>query len=120
MRRILIVEDDVDMQQIYRAMFNGDKDYAVEVTGDAAAGLKRLRQEKFDLIILDIIMEPMSGDSFFVHMRNDAKLKHFPVLVISILKQDTLHFLETLGNFHYLQKPITREDLLRKIDEILS
>lgn len=120
MKKILIVEDDKDMQQIYEAMFNHDKEYAIEIMGDAAAALKHLRSEKVDLVILDIIMEPMSGDSFFVHARNDVRMKHIPILAISILKQDTLHFLETLGNFYYLQKPITKEKLFHKIEEILG
>jgi CheY-like chemotaxis protein len=108
------------MQQIYEAMFNDDGKYEVEIIGDAAAALKRLKAGKFDLVVLDIIMEPMSGDSFFVHARNDVKLKHIPILAVSILKQDTLHFLETLGNFHYLQKPITKEGLFKKMEEILT
>lgn len=120
MRKILIVEDDKDMQEIYRTMFEGNADYAVEATTDASAALKRLRTEKFDLVILDIIMEPMGGDSFFVHVRNDSRMRKVPILAVSVLKRDTLHFLETLGNFYYLQKPITREALFAKIAEILN
>ena len=120
MRKILIVEDDKDMQEIYRVLFNDGGKYEIVIVGDANVALKKADAGKFDLIIHDIIMEPMPGDSFFVHARNNAKLKHVPILVVSILKQDTRHFLETLGNFHYLQKPITRESLLKKIEEILS
>lgn len=120
MKKILIVEDDKDMQQIYAAMFSNDGMYSIEIMGEAAGALKRLKTEKFDLVILDIIMEPMSGDSFFVHARNDVKMKHVPILAVSILRQDTLHFLETLGNFYYLQKPITKESLFKKIGEIVN
>lgn len=120
MIKILIVEDDKDMQEIYRGMFAKAEQCSIEILGDAQAALKRLKEEKFDLVILDIIMEPMSGDSFFVHVRNEVKIKNIPILVISILKKDTLNFLETLGNFHYLQKPITKASLLEKIDLILK
>jgi len=120
MKKILIVEDDKDMQEIYRNMFNGDGKYEVMLCGDSTWALAEVKKERFDLIVLDIIMEPMSGDSFFVHARNDAKVKSTPILVISILKKDTLQFLETLGNFHYLQKPITKAELYKKIDEILK
>ncbi len=120
MKKILIVEDDKDMQDIYQSMFSDRPEYGIEVTADAQGALKRLRGEKFDLVILDIIMEPMSGDSFLVHARNDAKLKRLPILTVSVLKKDTLNFLETLGNFYYLQKPIAKEDLFRTIEEILA
>ena len=120
MKRILIVEDDVDMQEIYKSMFAREDQYSIEISGDAELALKKLKQEKFDMAILDIIMEPMSGDSFFVHVRNEVKTKSVPILVISVLKKDTLNFLETLGNFHYLQKPITKSALLDKIRSILK
>lgn len=120
MKKILIVEDDVDMQEIYKGMFVKEEEYSIEILGDAQDALKRLKMEKFDLAILDIIMEPMSGDSFFVHARNEVKIKSIPILVISILKKDTLNFLETLGNFYYLQKPITKSALLDKIKSILA
>lgn len=119
MKKILIVEDDRDMQEIYRGMFAKEAEYSIEVIGDAQTAFKRLKEGKFDMAILDIIMEPMSGDSFFVHVRNEVKIKNTPILVVSILKKDTLNFLETLGNFYYLQKPITKSGLLDKVSSIL-
>ncbi len=119
MKRILIVEDDSDMQEIYRSMFSKEDEYSIDIMEDAQAALKKLKQDKYDMAILDIIMEPMSGDSFFVHARNEIAIKNIPILVVSVLKKDTLNFLSTLGNFHYIQKPITKQDLLGKIRKIL-
>lgn len=120
MRKIMIVEDDKDMQAMYKVMFDREPQYSVEIFGNAEEALEKLKKHKFDLVILDIIMEPMTGDSFFVHARNDVKIRRIPILVVSVLKKDTLDFLETLGNFFYLQKPITKTDMLEKIGSILK
>lgn len=120
MKRIMIVEDDKDMQEIYRVMFDRESNYSMAIFEDAEEALKHLREEKFDLVVLDIIMEPMTGDSFFVHARNDVKMRRIPIIVVSVLKKNTLEFLATLGNFHYLQKPITKTELFAKIDSILK
>ena len=118
MRHILIVEDDKDMQEIYRSMFDGEKEYSAEIMGDAEKAFEALKKNNFRAVVLDIIMEPMSGDSFFVHVRNDKKTKNITIVVVSILKQDTLEFLEKLGGFSYLQKPITKERLLKKLEAV--
>lgn len=118
MRKILVVEDDRDMQEIYRSMFEGEKDYRVDIEGDAARALERVKKNGYAAVVLDIIMEPMSGDSFYVHMRNDSKTRNIPIVVVSILKQDTLEFLEKLGGFSYLQKPITKEKLLKRLNAV--
>lgn len=118
MRKILVVEDDLDMQEIYRSMFEGEKDYQVEIEGDAEKALEKVKKNGYKAVVLDIIMEPMSGDSFYVHIRNNSKTRNLPIIVVSILKQDTLEFLEKLGGFSYLQKPITKEKLLKKLDAV--
>ena len=116
MKRILIVEDDKDMQEIYRDIFKGEEaKYSIDIEGDAEQALQRIEKEAFDLVILDIIMEPMSGDSFLVHLRNRPKTKKVPVIVVSILKDQTLAALKQLGNVYFFQKPITKEKILAKV-----
>lgn len=121
MRQILIVEDEKDMQEIYRDMFSDQaEEYEIDIESNAAAALRRLKERTFDLIILDIIMEPMSGDSFFVHVRDDIKTMNLPILVASVLKPDLLEQLKKMDHVYFLQKPITKEQLLEKINDILT
>jgi CheY-like chemotaxis protein len=119
MKRLLIVEDDSGMQEIYRDIFGEAEDrYAYEIVGSAEQGLKRLGESGFDLIILDIIMQPLAGDSFFVYVRENLKLRHVPIIVVSVLDPQLLENLKTMKNVGFLQKPIARARLIEKIREM--
>lgn len=119
MKRILIVEDDPDMQAIYKFMFNNETHkYAIQITGDAARALRAIRQKHFDLIISDIIMRDMSDRSFPAQVRQEER-NNAPVLVVSVLNPDMLGQLKKMHRVYFLQKPITREKLLKKINSIL-
>lgn len=120
LRKILIVEDDKDMQEIYRDIFRDESNYEIELESDPLDGLKKTKQKAYDLIILDIIMDPIPGDSFFVYLRDEDKIKHIPILVVSILGEDSLELLKRLGQTDFLKKPIKKEELMKKINKILS
>ncbi len=130
MKNILILEDDKDMQGMYKIFFSDqEKKYTIEIENDATVALKRLKEKPFDLIILDIIMEPMFGDSFFLYLRSDEGTMRIPVLVVSVLSPDTLGRLKKIDNvdavnkpvrLSFLQKPITKQQLLKEIDKMLS
>ena len=119
LKKILIVEDNKDMRMMYKIFFSGYEDkYSIDIEDKGIVALERLRKKDYDLIILDIIMQPMSGDTFFVQVRSYEKTKTVPVLVISVLNPDTLSYLRRINHIEFLQKPVTEEQLLSKIDEI--
>jgi CheY-like chemotaxis protein len=119
MKRILIVDDDADMQAIYKFMFKDEaQKYALQITGDTTRALKSVGQQRFDLIISDIIMADMSGGSFLSRARQEGR-NGVPILVVSVLNPDMLSKLKKMRSVYFLQKPITREQLLNKIDRIL-
>jgi DNA-binding response OmpR family regulator len=118
----LIVEDDEDMLEIYRGLFKNKSDrYEIETVTDARLGFKKLEEAKYDLVILDIIMEPMPGDTFFLCVRNDDRVKDIPVLVVSVLDpEDLSRQFNRVNHADYLQKPITEEQLFNKIENITA
>jgi len=109
--RVLVIEDNQDMLDIYRHMFSDEPGYRVEFTSDAMMGLGMLEKESFDLIVLDIVMEPLSGESFFVYLRGNEKTMKVPVVVVSVLDPSSLTALEKLNHTIILQKPVRKEDL---------
>ena len=121
-KRILIVEDDEDMLEIYRNMFDKKKDkYQIETVTDARLGFKKLEEGEFDLVILDIIMEPMPGDTFFLCVRNDKKLRNVPVIVVSVLDpNDMIGQFKKVNHVGFLQKPITEDQLFEKVDQFAA
>lgn len=120
MKRIMIVDDDQSMRNIYRDIFDKYRqDYSIEIFPDPRKAFKMLKEEKFDLVITDIIMEPMDGETFFVTISNDSGLRNLPVLVVTVLSRDELdqHFNKKTAEF--LQKPFSELELLSKLQELI-
>lgn len=123
MKNILIVEDDKAMHEIYRDIFEGhEKDYNLSFAINPREALKKLRKEEdIDLVILDIIMEPSSGEEVYLRLRQDKELapKRIPVIVVSVIKKDDLLGLAKHNNLIILEKPIRKDAFLRKIGQVL-
>jgi len=120
LKHILIVEDDNEMQEMYKMIFSEYKNkYKVEFETKANAALERIKKKDYDLIILDIIMEPMPGDSFFVYARGMAKTAEVPILIVSVLNPHTLRTLKEINHVEFLQKPITPTGLIEKIKQMI-
>ncbi len=121
LKQILIVEDNEDMQHMYRMFFSGHEDeYSISIEGDPEQALKMISENEYDLVVLDIIMEPLPGDIIFTCMRAYKKTLFMPVLVVSVLDHEMFEHLKKMKNINFLKKPITEEQLLSKIKEILG
>ncbi|MFH1878786.1 MAG: response regulator [Candidatus Omnitrophota bacterium] len=121
MRNILIVEDALDMQFIYRRMFEAvETEYKIEMEKDGKKAFKRLKTGSFDLVILDILMEPMDGEEFYRMVRNDPEISGVNILIVSVLPPDRLEDLTKFGKVYCLQKPVTGEQLFAEIDAMLK
>jgi DNA-binding NtrC family response regulator len=57
--KILIVDDNEDMLELYAGMFRDEERFSIDMMSDAMKALRRLGEKDYDLIILDIIMEPL-------------------------------------------------------------
>ncbi|MBN1282933.1 MAG: response regulator [Proteobacteria bacterium] len=115
-KRILIVEDSKDMREIYRTFFkNHSGEYAIEIEGDAQAALQRIKNTSPDLIVLDIIMEPMTGEAFLVHARHNKTTQDTPIVIVSVLSESILKGISRHKNLEFLQKPITEVQLMGAI-----
>jgi len=118
--RILIVDDNEEMLRIYESMFAGEEAYEIELMQDAMQALRRLGEDDYDLIILDIIMEPLGGESFFVYLRSDERTMHIPVIAVTVLEPEMLDTIRKVDNSMVLQKPIRKEDLMSSIERCLE
>lgn len=81
---ILLVEDDPILSNMYNAKFQ-IAGFDVLIAEDGEIGLKMALEEKYDLIILDIMMPKLSGTDLLTQLRETEKGKTMPVIVITNL-----------------------------------
>jgi len=106
------------MHEIYKDMLDKDKFNITSVYKPLKAlSLIQEEKRKFDLILLDILMEDylFDGRTFFVQLREVLR-DRTPVIIISVLNEDQVDDLKFINDVGYLRKPIEQEELLNAID----
>ena len=79
---ILVVDDDPTVIELYKRMF---KNYGLDVlvARDGDKGLKMIKEQKPDFVILDIRMPKLDGIEVMKEVRKDASVKDTPVLILT-------------------------------------
>ncbi len=78
--------------------------------------LSKLEQEKPDLIILDMILNMMNGDTFFLYLKSMPEYKDIPVIIISSQSKREYENLRDIDpNLMFLDKTVARERLIEEI-----
>ena len=118
--RILIVEDDLELQELYTMMLDGvDCELVRALDGEQA--LQKLADPLPDLVILDILLDKVMGDEVFAQMRQVPRYAGIPVIVVSVLSADRCEDLMTMdGRTFFLRKPFRRENLLEVVRKALA
>ena len=81
-KKILFIEDEEILLTLLQKKLTNEG-YEVFIARDGKQGLKKIREELPDLVLLDILMPKMSGFEVMEEMNKDAKIKKIPVIVIS-------------------------------------
>lgn len=114
-KTILIVEDEKAFQDLYTVMLEGT-DYNIVRAYDADQAMTKLEEQKPDLIILDILLDLVTGDSFFLHLKQAHEYAEIPVIIASSFSSITYkHLQEKDPELVFLEKPFTKETLLETI-----
>lgn len=119
--KVLVVEDSPTMRQLISFTLKRLEGVEIVEANDGVDGLKKLSGEKFDLILTDINMPIMDGLKLVSLIKNDAKNKDIPVVVITTEggKEDRDRAL-SLGANSYITKPIHSSALLSETRKLLD
>ena len=82
MKKILIIEDDQIVANIYRNKFSIEG-FLVEIAHDGVAGLETIRHFKPDAVVLDLMLPKMTGVDLMKKVRGDADFQKLPIIVFS-------------------------------------
>jgi CheY-like chemotaxis protein len=88
---------------------------------DAENGLEQVRQEKPDLVFLDIVLPGMNGFAALRTMRHDPSMQHIPVVMISGNEQATEEFYaKRIGADDFMKKPFSRFEVFARINNLIE
>src|SRR5688572_32927304 len=119
--RVLVVDDFATMVRIVRKLLGHLGFQHVDDASDGRAALKKLRQEKYDLVICDWNMEPMTGYDLLQQVRADRNLSTMPFIMITAeSKTENVIAAKRAGVSNYIVKPFNAETLKAKIDAVFE
>ena len=103
---LLVVDDNEDNRYTLTRRLKREGYTNLKTANDGKQALELLRGQKFDLMLLDIMMPEMNGYEVLQHLKADADLRHLPVIMISAVGEveSVVRCIE-LGAEDYLPKP---------------
>lgn len=120
-KKILIIEDDKTLSRLYEKHLKS-KGYETTVAFDGEEGLKKVKEAKPDLILLDIVMPKLDGISVLKILKKDSATNKIPVIMLTVLeKTESVSEALQAGITHYLIKSnYSLDELGHKVEEILK
>jgi twitching motility two-component system response regulator PilG len=121
MAQTILVIDDSKTVRYQITRFLQDAGFETLNASDPYEAIKLLVQHQPDLILCDIVMPGMDGYEMLSFVRNNARLAHIPVIIVSSRDADwDQEKADLLGADGYLIKPVDRDDLLTKVNHHLN
>ena len=118
---ILVVDDYRTMVRIIRNLLRQIGFEDVDEASDGTEALEKLRENKYELIISDWNMEPMTGYDLLQEVRADSQLSKTPFIMITAeSKADNVIAAKQAGVSNYIVKPFNAATLKAKIQSVLG
>jgi len=120
-KKILIIEDDDFLSRMYVAKLEMEG-YGLLTAADGEKGLRLIKKEKPDLILLDLLLPKMDGFTVLEKINQDDSLKQIPVIVLTNLSQKSdIDRCFALGADDYLIKAhFVPSEVIKKINRFLE
>jgi len=117
-KKILIVEDDLDIRIMMEYILR--EDYDLVLCGDGRSGIDKAVEERPDLILLDIYMPGISGLEVCKAVRDNSEISSTPIILLTAgaLKEEVSEGY-AIGADDYIFKPFEPGELIERIEKLL-
>lgn len=121
MKKVLVVEDDQFLANAYKLKLS-KSGYEVIIASDGAEALEFIKQDRPDIVLLDLIMPNVDGFACLEAMQADENLKTIPVVIASNLGQnEDIERAKSLGAVDFIIKSnVSIEEIVEKVRSIVS
>lgn len=120
-KRVLVVDDSPTVREMQRKLL-ADHGYRVDVAADGVEGWNAVRATDYDLLITDVDMPRMDGIALIAAIRQDARLKPLPVLVLSYKDrpQDRMRGMGAGADYYLTKGGFHDETLLQAVSDLIG
>jgi len=124
--KILLIDDDLDFLEATETILKSNSSYEVIIATDGNIGLQMAKDEKPDLILLDVIMPVEDGFTAAKKLKSDHQLQDIPVVLLTSFSQRVgetnlaVRQGMDLEVEDYIEKPVSPQELLRKVEKLLQ
>jgi two-component system phosphate regulon response regulator PhoB len=129
MKKVLVVDDDADVTKLVSKLVER-AGYEAVVARNGVEGMGKVREERPDLIILDVLMPKQSGIRMYRELKTDELFKDIPVIMLSaIAPKSFFRSQQVLDEFRgqsvpqpeaYMEKPEEPEELVALMQKLLG
>lgn len=118
--KILIIEDDKFLRESMSQKLIEEK-YEVFTSVDGEEGIKKIKEEKPDMVLLDLILPGIDGFEVLTKMKEDTSISNIPVIILSNLgqKEDIERGLKLGAKDYMIKAHFTPGEIIEKIKSIL-
>lgn len=120
-RDVLVVDDDAEMRRVVELVLT-DAGYRVRTAPDGRSALAAIEQRPPDLLVADILMPNMDGFRLVQALQRQARTRRIPLLVLTVLDltQGERTLLRLGPTAHLAKGPLLREQVVRRVKELLG
>jgi len=120
MKRILLVDDESDVCFVLEKVL-GEYGFAVDSYENPKLALEKFKSHSYDLVILDIKMPELNGFALYREIKRLDKKVKVCFLTAAEKYHDTYSdIFSSLPNKYFIRKPIQNEELMARINEIIT
>jgi len=120
MNKILIIEDDKILLEMYQDKFAHEK-FEVQTASEGQEGIEKMTSFQPNVVLLDLIMPKMSGFEFLKLVKADQSLSHIPIIVLTNIYADAEDLVKNWGVKYFLLKSnYTPETIVTRVKETLE
>lgn len=120
-KKLLLIEDKEDLCALLKFNIECSGRYEVIIAMDGEDGLKKAKEAKPHLIILDLGLPKLSGEEVCKKVRSDENIGKTPIIMATAKGSEADRIIgKVIGADSYISKPFEIEELLNEIDKLLE
>jgi len=120
---VLVIDDSKFIRDTVRRILRSVGVSKIRMAPNGMVGLKMVSQDRFDVVLCDLSMEPINGMRFveFLRKHENAKLRDLPVIILTMHNEkEIVKKAIEQGINGYLLKPVSIKSIKERIEQVLT